>query len=125
MYMKKLFKIIAPIVTAFALLGAGTLTSCATGPRSTQSSQYHTVGALKIAVDTGMQAWADRVIDGKTTPAQEAKVRAAFNAYKVAAKAYINNALGDTQPAAPDLVSAANALLNLLNAFGINTTGGK
>ena len=105
---------------AFALILALSIQGCAS---SSATTKYRTIGAVKIAVDTGMHVWANRVVDGKTTPAQEAQVRAAFDTYKAAAIAYLDNAAGDSQAVAPDIASAATALLNLLATFGVKTGG--
>lgn len=84
---------------------------------------YRTIASVKLAVDTGMNVWADRVIDGKATPAQEAQVKAAFEKYTAAARSAAAVMRSTADPANPDLTAAADALLNLLAAFGVQ--GGK
>lgn len=120
--MKKLIN--GSILVIALLVPIGIITSCATSntPATVSTAHYRTIGTVKIAVDTGMKVWADRVIDGKTTPAQEAKVRAAFNTYRATAIAYIDANVSDSAAAPADLTNAAIALINLLNSFGAKVT---
>lgn len=106
------------ILAAFLIL----ISACATTP---QGKAYQTMGSLKIAVDAGMSYWADRVIDGKATPAQEAQVKKAFGEYTKSAGAAAAIMRASTDPAPPDLTNAANALLALLGSFGVVVPGGK
>jgi hypothetical protein len=104
---------LALLVAVAVVLGG----ACASTPAG---NSYRTIGAVKIAVDTGMQVWADRVIDGKTTPAQEAQVKKAFTEYAATARAAAAVMRSTSDSAPPDLAAAANALLALLASFGIN-----
>ena len=96
------------------------LASCASTPAG---RAYQTIGSIKLAVDVGMGVFADRVIDGKATPDQEARVKKAFGEYTATARAAaaLMRSTSDTAP--PDLAMAAGALLGLLNSFGVETGG--
>jgi hypothetical protein len=93
--------------------------SAAPNPTTSYRTAYRTFGAVKIAVDTLMKIWMDRVIAGKTTLEQEEKVRSAFNTYKVAMIAAGSAVLSDDHAAPPDLTAVADALSNQLATFGI------
>lgn len=96
------------LVIALLLIACGT---------SQRVIEYRTIASIKLTVDTAMNVWADRVIDGKTTPAQELQVRAAFKQYTIAAAAAAAVMRAVSDPAPPNLTGAADALLNLLAAF--------
>lgn len=97
--------------------GCGTMT---TTPATTA---YRTIATTKLAVDTGMKLWADRVVTGKATPAQEQRVKASFEKYTDAAKAAAAVMRARTDPTPPNLAAAADALLSLLASFGVNVGG--
>jgi hypothetical protein len=121
--MKKLIN--GSILVIALLIPIGMQMGCATSsstPTTVSAANYRTIGTVKIAVDTGMKIWADRVIDGKTTPAQEAKVRAAFDTYRATTITYIDANLSDSTAAPADITNAAIALINLLNSFGAKVT---
>lgn len=85
----------------------------------TSAASYQTFAAVKTGVDTAMNVWADRVVAHKTTPQQEAQVKAAFEAYQTAYVAAINHSVsGDTSPAPAEVVAAAANIANLLRSFG-------
>ena len=120
--MRKRNQLTAVLAALLLVVVVSSCVSCATATPATVS--YRTIASVKLAVDTGMQVWADRVIDGKTTPAQEAQVKAAFQKYTAAAGAAAAIMRASTDPAPPDFTGAADALLNLLAAFGVNVKGG-
>lgn len=105
------------------ILVAVAVWGCAGNP-SPATITYRTISAVKLAVDTGMMAWDDRVIDGKTTPQQEAQVRVAFKAYTAAAGVARAAMVATSDPAPVNLTAAADALTALLTQFGV-VTGGK
>lgn len=80
---------------------------------------YRTIGTIKVTVDAGMDAWYARVVANQTTPAQELQVKAAFNKYTSAAAAAAAVMRASTDPAPPNLTTAANALTKLLTSFGV------
>jgi hypothetical protein len=82
---------------------------------------YQTIGSVKIAVDTAMNVYADRVIDGKITDAQQAQVRKAFGEYTGTARAAAAVMRSTSDAAPPDMAAAAQALLALLEVFGVKT----
>jgi hypothetical protein len=102
---------------AYLVLAVFVMTAC-----GTSKSSYQTFAAVKTGVDVGMSAWADRVVAGKTTPQQQAQVKAAFEAYQTAYVAAINHAVsGSSSPAPAEVIAAAANITNLLVSFGVQT----
>ncbi len=102
-----------------ALVLAACVISCGT---TATTAAYRTIGSIKIAVDGGMQFYAAAVVNGQISPADQAKVKAAFQAYTAAAGAAAAAMRASANPAPPDLTAAADALLNLLAALGVKVT---
>ena len=102
-------------LTAIALLLLF-VAACASSPAG---NAYRAIGAVKIAVDGGMTYYADQVVAGKVSAADQARVKAAFQSYTAAAGAAAAIMRASTDPAPPDLTAAADALLNLLASLGV------
>ncbi len=68
-----------PIV--LLLLGLAFLSGCATGP---ESAVYQGAGVAQVSVETALQAYDQFAAAGKTTPAQNAAVKAAYEKYQLA-----------------------------------------
>lgn len=109
----------AVLATVLAVVLVAGSAGCGSTPATIT---YQTIGGVKLAVDTAMGVWANRVVDGKTTPAQEKQVKTAFDQYTATARAAAAVMRATTDPAPPNLTNAANALLNLLNSFGAPVT---
>jgi hypothetical protein len=88
---------------------------------SSTTTAYRTFAGVKIGVETAMNVWADRVIAGKATAAQEAQVKAAYEAYQAAYVAAIHQAVNDQAAAPADVTAASLKLLNLLATFGVKS----
>jgi hypothetical protein len=81
---------------------------------------YRTVGVTVILVDFAMKTWADYVVAGNATPAQETRVRNAYEKYQAVAKrARIALTTTSDSPTPPALVSAAAEIV----AFVATATG--
>jgi hypothetical protein len=57
------------------------------GCASLETTAYRTIGGVSVTVDVAMTAWGDYVRAGKATPADEAKVKAAYEGYQRAMRA--------------------------------------
>ncbi len=96
------------------------------GCASTERAAYKSIGTVAISVDAGMKAWAQYVVDGKSTAEQEVKVKAGYVKYQAAmrvAEAAIRAYKADPNTrtfmeTAVDVASAsASELIELVHLF--------
>jgi hypothetical protein len=89
-----------------------------------QAVAYKTVGTLIVAVDTAMQAYAQRVGAGKVSAADQEKVKRAYGGYYDAIQVARTAIVASSGQAPPPeaLATAAAALLDLLRGLGVKTS---
>lgn len=106
-------------LTVLSLLG------CATTQLTTT---YRTLGTVEATVSTGMSIYFDLVLQGKVPADKQREVKTAYNAYygalqaaHAAVAAYnAGTASGDPLPTVNAAIAAANVLLPVLRALGVN-----
>lgn len=64
----------------FSLILLAALLGCATP----EQGAYRTIGTITVSVDTSMNVWGDAVRAGRTSPDDQARVRAAYEHYQSA-----------------------------------------
>jgi hypothetical protein len=90
------------------------LTACETMSPKTQA--FASLKAVKIAVDAGMNVYADQVVAGEVSAETQVKVEAAYGKYYAAFNSALDLLENDYSAPPPQLVSdIAWDLLNLLN----------
>ncbi len=70
-----------PVLLLMLALPIGFMAGCATGP---EKAVYQTAGVTQISVATALQAYDQWAAAGKTSPAQNAAVKAAYEKYQLA-----------------------------------------
>lgn len=105
------------IVSSFLILALLLGSGCQSSP-----SSYKTLKQVGDAVDTAMTAYADAVVAGQVTEANQKRVRDLYGDYRVAFQSAVDAARLDLKQAPPaQVVTVALSFINLVTQLTTKT----